>query len=166
LTIIVKTNCKNYYKRTLLLLLLLLSPLMHLYGKDKSAIHINVPFTQKQTNGTDCGLFAIAFITSYCFRKTKCFDLIFDATKLRSHLLHCFETGVISEFPFTDKTISKRNQDQMHTITIDLHCLCYMPECLENMVQCVKCDTWCHYSCVNAPADISQISSDFECGSC
>ena len=37
---------------------------------------------------------------------------------------------------------------------------------IQNMVLCSKCDRWYHYSCVSAPADISKISSEFECGQC
>ena len=72
----------------------------------------------KQNNSIDCGLYAIAFVTSHCFRQKLCFELIFDSNKLRSHLLECFENNRISEFPLTSKTISTRRKVKDKTIKI------------------------------------------------
>jgi len=121
----------------------------------------------KQNNSIDCGLFAIAFVTSYCVRKTLCFGLIFDAVKMRSHLLNCFETNEMTEFPRTSKSISLRRQKKFNEIDLQLYCSCNLPECVESkMVQCGSCQGWFHYSCVDAPADMSQLSCDFQCERC
>ena len=84
--------------------------LSQIYGKGKSELNIKIPEIMKQNNNIDCGLYAIAFTTAYCFRQKLCFDLIFDSNKLRSHLLACFENNQISEFPLTNKTVSSRQK--------------------------------------------------------
>ena len=65
--------------------------LSQLFGRKKDKINIKVPQVMKQNNSIDCGLYAIAYITSYCFRNSFCFDLIFDSKTLRQHFLKCFE---------------------------------------------------------------------------
>ena len=141
--------------------------LAQLYGANKQILNIKLPPVMKQNNSIDCGLFAIPFVTSYCVRKTLCFGLIFDAVKMRSHLLNCFETNEMTEFPRTSKSISLRRQKKFNEIDLQLYCLCNLPECVENkMVQCSTCQGWFHYSCVDAPADMSQLSCDFQCERC
>ena len=76
--------------------------LSQIYGKDNN-IRVNIPSAIKQTNSTNGGLFAIAFITSFCLRKSTPHQLIYDSNKLRNHLLECFENNKISEFPLTSK---------------------------------------------------------------
>lgn len=88
-----------------------------------------IPPVAKQSNSIDCGLHAIAFVTYYCTRKELCFDIIFDSSKFRSHLLYCFENNEISEFPLTKKTISMRRQNQYKDIEIENFCICNLPEC-------------------------------------
>ena len=87
----------------------------------KDEISIKIPEVMKQNNSIDCGLYAIAFVTSYCFRQKLCFELIFDSNKLRSHLLECFENNRISEFPLTSKTISTRKKkERQNNLTSEL----------------------------------------------
>ena len=110
--------------------------LSQIYGRQKNEITIQISDIMKQNNSVDCGLYAIAFITSYCFRKSLCFDLIFDSNELRTHLLQCFENKTISEFPLTSKTISSRRKKKQKSINIQIYCSCYLPECFDDMVQC------------------------------
>ena len=81
--------------------------------------HINfrIENVQIQEGGVDCGLFAIAFTTEYCFgnnpkcyrwscmtstihkRKWKnCFQLRYDQNKTREHILRCTENGECPPF--------------------------------------------------------------------
>ncbi|KAL4223551.1 hypothetical protein ACF0H5_017021 [Mactra antiquata] len=87
--------------------------LSQLYGVGQSCIDISVPSVMKQNNNVDCGLFAIAFVTSFCVRNDICFDLIYDTAKFRQHLFQCFERLTISEFPITNKRISERRKKKV-----------------------------------------------------
>ena len=64
----------------------------------------------KQNNTTDCGLYAVTFVTSYCLRKNPCFGLIFNSKLLRSHLIGYFDKLEMTEFPLTNKTLSIRRK--------------------------------------------------------
>ena len=52
-----------------------------IYSRGKDEIPIKIPEVMKQNNSINCGLYAIAFVTSYCFRQKLCFELIFDSNK-------------------------------------------------------------------------------------
>ena len=53
---------------------------------------------QHQTNLSDCGLFAIAFATELVYQQSPVF-CDFNTSVMRSHLLTCFESGVMKRFP-------------------------------------------------------------------
>ena len=59
---------------------------------------ISLMNSQKQKGGTDCGLFAVAFIAFIAFRldPTK---LKFCQEKMRCHLVSCFKENSLSPFP-------------------------------------------------------------------
>ena len=121
----------------------------------------------RQNNSVDCGLYAIAYVMSYCLRGEICFDLIFDSKKLQSHLFKWFEQQEMTEFPLTNKTKSVRKKTSTLEIDIENYCICNLPACLDIvMVECDKCATWYHKSCINAPIDISTVEQDFICSLC
>jgi hypothetical protein len=64
--------------------------LSQIYGRKVKCLSLNLSCIMKQTNSVDCGLFAIAYATSFCLRKKICNDIIFDTKSLRTHLLNWF----------------------------------------------------------------------------
>ncbi|XP_053377467.1 uncharacterized protein LOC128547884 isoform X1 [Mercenaria mercenaria] len=140
--------------------------LSQIYGKNEEGFDITVPLVQKQDNSIDCGLFAVAYATSYCIRQKLCFDLIFDPFKLRQHLISCLENETMSEFPTTKKTLSTRRKKLQKIISIENYCICNLPACLGDQVQCDKCSRWYHKHCVEAPADVSHADVEFVCSVC
>lgn len=54
---------------------------------------------QQQTNGSDCGVFAIAFATSFVFGSNPQ-NITFDTAKMRQHLVVCLKAGAMSQFPY------------------------------------------------------------------
>ena len=137
-----------------------------LYGKDKKSLDIIFPDTQRQNNSTDCGLFAIAHLLEFCMKQKTCPNVIFDTTKMRKHLSSCLETESVIEFPKTCKSLNLRGKKEPKTFSIDLVCMCNMPECLDDVVQCESCLSWFHKHCVMAPTDISMTENHFNCFSC
>ena len=99
-------------------------------------------------------IMAFTFVTSYYFRQKLCFELIFYSNKLLSHLLE-FENNSIPEFSLASKTISTRRKKKDKTIKLQNYCLCYLPECFDDMVQFDKCKTCYHKFCVNTPFNIN-----------
>ncbi len=53
---------------------------------------------QKQVGGSDCGLFAIAAVTTLLFKKNVS-NVTYCQIKMRQHLLSCFESKELSLFP-------------------------------------------------------------------
>ena len=67
---------------------------------------IYYPDVKSQSNGADCGVFAIAFATTVLFGSDPSM-INYDTSKLRQHLLNIFENRIIEEFP-----ILHNNNDQ------------------------------------------------------
>ncbi len=71
---------------------------------------------QQQIGGDDCGLFALAFATSLCYKDVP--SLIFyDQISLRNHYVKCIEDNEIQPFPSKPKRGSTRNASKL----IDLY---------------------------------------------
>lgn len=62
------------------------SSLLHCTSSD--TIKILVQAVQTQTNGTDCGVFALAFATALCYGKDPC-DVYFNRRAMRQHVWSC-----------------------------------------------------------------------------
>lgn len=61
---------------------------------------ITKPVVQRQKNGSDCGVFAIAFATCLVFGQIP-LTVNFDIPRMRPHLLRCLVTGRLTPFPTT-----------------------------------------------------------------
>ena len=66
----------------------------------KKADDINMVTMQCQKGNKDCGLFAIAVITSRAFGEDPS-TVNYDQSNLRSHLVDCITKGELSLFPKT-----------------------------------------------------------------
>lgn len=66
------------------------------YRFDKKPVKF--PVVQNQPNGSDCGVFAIAFAISLLFR-IKPENVKYNHTLMRSHLTKIFESNIIEHFP-------------------------------------------------------------------
>ena len=55
---------------------------------------------QQQTNGSDCGVFAIAFATCLAYGQNLC-NVNFDVARMRPHLIRCLKIGLMHLFPTT-----------------------------------------------------------------
>ena len=56
----------------------------------------------EQVGSTDCGLFAIACALDIS-NGNNVYDLVYDQTKMREHLIACFELRKITKFPLYEK---------------------------------------------------------------
>ena len=71
------------------------------------SIKINVLPVQHQTNGVDCGLFALKFCSEILLTNFNPVGIYFQEDKSRPHLLHCLAADKIAEFPKSTKEIYK-----------------------------------------------------------
>ena len=139
-----------------------------MYGKNTDQdLEIIIIDTQKQTNGVDCGVFAIAHLTEFCLNGSLNPTVIFDVKNMRKHLQTCFESGSLSRFPTIPRRPNRNRYTTKHkSIAINLHCKCRLPECIGDMTKCAVCKISYHKYCVDKHIDTSRPKSKFICEKC
>ena len=111
-------------------------------------LHVEMASIQKQKGSTDCGLFAIASAYELASGNIHFnYEVSFDQSTMRNHLVDCLEKEEISSFPRARKTAAVYNNEEKQFI-IQTHCACQLPEYGE-MVRCDLCDMWYHLPCTN-----------------
>lgn len=142
------------------------------------SLRINVEPVQRQQNGTDCGVFALAFATSLLHGQDPS-KVIYDVSQLRPHLLSCLKAGQMTPFPTLIDT-GTGNEDrkllnlvdriQATTVTIGLVCSCRMPfdisDKSDDLIPCAKCNTFYHMKCENIPIETLEIDTHWRCAKC
>ena len=79
---------------------------------------------QQQTNGIDCGLYALAFIVYLLENNKYPTEVSFDQNQMRNHLLKLFESNQVSGFPFSSSKTVKRNQIKKKEMSMELLSSC------------------------------------------
>ena len=102
---------------------------------------------QQRVNNKDCGVYSIAF-AYHAALGSYLSTLNLDNTKMRKHLIDCFDKEELSPFPTIcdNQSLEKCN---MKNIFIPLYCTCGLPESYDDMIQCDSCDQWYHFKCMN-----------------
>ena len=118
-------------------------------------------FTEKQRNGADCGVFAIAFAVAICNGQNP-EELIFQIPKMRRHLCDCLEDKQIRYFP---ANIRQRRQNIRRVEKVPVHCKCRLQE-EGDMICCEGCDLWYHSTCVKTPKEAWGKNSVWLCSAC
>ena len=78
-----------------------------------------------QTGSTECGLYAIAYMTALAHGQDPAM-IVFDQISLRRHLGECFENGYLEPFPLIkNRRIKERVKREK---TIPIYCKCRLPE--------------------------------------
>lgn len=122
-------------------------------------LRIQCMFTQRQTNKTDCGVFAIAVAAELvCGRDPV--DCVWDIPAMRPHLKDGFESGAINSFPTIRRENRVRRFKGEPVKTTIYCCLCRMPETrCESYICCDVCSKWYHHKCVGVceTEDVSKL---------
>ena len=105
-------------------------------------IVLNIKSVQQQQNGTDCGVFSIAFLTSLLNGEDPS-TTAYHNDQLRTHLLTCIANGCLSSFPQIPFSTVKRCKETK--IVTKLFCDCHMPwdrnDSKKRATQMASCDT-------------------------
>ena len=117
---------------------------------------------QKQQNGCDCGLFALAYATALCLGQNPQ-SLLFKQSVMRAHLLKCLEEEDMKPFPC--KTVNRAQKSK--TGEIEIFCKCRTQEG-GRMVSCTGCGEWYHEECMPIPKQVWRKNSKYKwyCGNC
>ena len=80
-----------------------------MYGKNTDQdLEVILIETQKQTNGVDCVVVAIAHLVEFCTNGVLNQTVIFDTKQMRPHFWSSFESRVLTCFPHCTKAPSKK----------------------------------------------------------
>jgi len=119
---------------------------------------VNFMHVQHQSNNTDCGLFAVAFANSLAFGQDPT-ALRYSPVAIRRLLLQQLQDGMLQPFP---STVIPPHRPILRTKVLQLYCMCRMPDDGREMVQCDRCDSWYHVSCVG----LDNTARDWYCNKC
>ena len=121
----------------------LIASMVHVPSSDLQIVMMDV---EKQSNGSDCGVLAIAYV---CSGMDPC-SVSFDHSKIRQHLATCLEDWV-SRFPILGDRVCVQREPK----TVELHCSCRMPEDEgDEMVMCDSCYVWYNRHCMDIPREV------------
>ena len=132
---------------------------------DRPNIELHFVDVHKQSGGSDCGAFAIAYATTLCLGKLPG-KFVFDQTVMRQHLRKCLEMQHFTMFPVRSE---RRQGGRIRSKqTIKLYCQCRMPDIVgEPMIRCNKCKEWFHGKiCVAVPQKAWKTNAPWFCSSC
>lgn len=109
-----------------------------------SSFNIEVMNISKQSGAVDCGLHAIAVLTSLAFDQDPT-TVVYYQKAMRPHLNTCFDANRIVPFPVLKH---RRPANKVAKIEVCiLHCYCRLPDDGYEMVCCDNCDKWYHKAC-------------------
>ena len=117
----------------------------HLINTNEDQLTVHIMNIAKQSGATDCGLYAVAIMSSLALGKDPC-SIVFKKEDLRAHLQSIIEKEQITEFPYTQRR--KVRSRILHTEVFDVYCICRMPDNGSKMVCCDNCNKWFHAACV------------------
>ena len=104
----------------------------------------------KQSGGSDCGLFAVAFATAICYSINPS-TLVFSQSGMRNHFIHCIHDKKMTLFP--NAAAKSEKSACLRKISKPLFCVCRMPDTFDsNTIECYTCKELFHRTCVMPPA--------------
>ena len=129
------------------------------------SIHFDYVNVDRQNNGADCGVFALAFATELAYKKDPSV-CIWDVDDMRKHIIKSVENGCVLPFPKQgDRKIGfGRRVAVSHEESI--YCLCGMPNDGTKYIECIQCLQWFHVKCVSLNTKKSFKKMTWICSEC
>ena len=108
---------------------------------------------QHQTNGNDCGFFALVFATDFA-EGIDPSERYYYEKALKNHLLQCFRNNEINQLPQEDMPVNSIPSKIVYKV-YQVFCICrdvFFEEDLEKKpenftAECSKCGEWYHRKC-------------------
>lgn len=133
------------------------------FKPNKDELIFDVANVQGQTDGSSCGLFAIAFATELVHN---CNPVVcnFGASKiLRCHLIDCLKNGYMTRFP---SRVRKTKRKLLTCVREKIYCIYKMPnDPNKSMIRCDTCLRWFHGQCVSINCENVKIQQ-WKCSEC
>ena len=106
-------------------------------------IGVNWMECDSQTNGSDCGVFALANAVALCHGLDPS-EIHYIVPEMRSHLVTCMESRRFTPFPYTEGDHLASSQKVRFE---KLYCSCKVPEDSHLYFECSVCEEWFHPEC-------------------
>ena len=128
-------------------------------------IHVDVQPVQQQTNGTNCGVFAIAYAVDLANNQDPK-KIRYNESRMRQHLHDCLQAERLIPFPQEDG-YHCRVQRKITRKNIDLFCVCRRPYQKGTLtMKCGICRESFHKECMDIPEVIFEQRCFWCCKSC
>lgn len=116
---------------------------------DISMVKIMWVDCDKQRNGMDCGIYAIANLVALATQAYDPIGVSYDQAGLRPHLLKCLEAGELTAFPVKRARRKRKSlSGTLHSLLFRTICSCRMPDDTTKFTwQCTSCKKWYHPKC-------------------
>ena len=108
----------------------------------KKSLKIKIASVNKQAGFDDCGVFAAAYCTALVKLMVKTLQPLC-MISMRKHLELCLSRRKMEPFP----SIRPRRSGKSRIDSIDVYCICRLPDDGSLMVCCDTCKEWFHQSC-------------------
>ena len=105
----------------------------------RKSLQIKIACVNKQAGFTDCGVFAAAALVYGEDPST----LVYNQACMRKHLELCLSRRKMEPFP----SVRPRRSGKSRIESIDVYCICRLPDDGSPMVCCNACNEWFHQSC-------------------
>lgn len=120
---------------------------------------------QRQCNLADCGLHAIAVLTSLCHGVDPT-AVTFDPKRLRPHFVACLRKKCMTMFPILRKHRGSSARYKK-TEELQVYCTCRKPYSKSRMASCDKCGEWFHQNCEAIPDEVFLLTNPaWSCHNC
>ena len=117
----------------------------------EQAIKIEEMAVRMQKGGNDCGLFAIAMVTTLCSGDDPVL-VHYEQSRMRQHVIRALEEKQL--LPFPSKPARRKACVVRRRERVPVFCVCRLPDDGRLMVQCSRCKEWYHNNCVKLPETI------------
>ena len=114
----------------------------------RAVIETIFPYVTQQVGSCDCGLFSLAYAHTICAREEPS-TLVYSQTKLHKHFKCSIDSKQIKPFP---SCLTQNPPIAPLRKSFRIYCTCRLPDAGDEMVQCVSCHRWYHYTCVGIPS--------------
>ena len=153
----------HYSKRPSLDLMKQVCSLVH---PKSDSYRFDIMNVQSQKNGSDCGVFAIAYATELAYGRDP-IHCQWKAGVLRRHLMTCLEDQTITQFPLEKERRTTMSNRIRKSHEEDIHCTCRMPyDKQRDMICCENCNRWYHKDCEGLDPDGDYTSVKWKCSVC
>lgn len=134
-----------------------------LMRSNEKVLNVHMINVAKQSGSQDCGLYALAFLTSIAHSNNPSLE-VYRQEEMQEHLLTCFEKKEMTCFPVMKNRRVKNAV--MNIVQIEIYCMCRSPYSEDEvMVCCDSCDLWYHTHCLSDDSK-KDIKKNWFCSKC